>query len=160
MTSVWACLVQKACGGVVQLTATKVLGFRSREGVTRSVHAGWENTSKSSQEASRKTLWRHLWLHRQSCSCEVGEFVSKCWIDYTYSLTHNQLTIYSYILTVWYISAAELLFYGDFLNIFCYHKSRLCSYGSHCHLQWVDHELRHQRPLNLNTGYKCHGQPS
>lgn len=48
MTSVWACLVQKACGGVVQLTATKLLGFRSRDGVTRSEHAGWENTHKSS----------------------------------------------------------------------------------------------------------------
>lgn len=40
MTSVWACLVQKACGGVVQLTATKLLGFRSIAGVIRSVQAG------------------------------------------------------------------------------------------------------------------------
>lgn len=40
MTSVWACLVQKACGGVVQLTATKLLGLRSIAGVSRSAQAG------------------------------------------------------------------------------------------------------------------------
>lgn len=39
-TSVWACLVQKAWGGVVQLTDTKLLGFRSRVGVVSSVQAG------------------------------------------------------------------------------------------------------------------------
>lgn len=39
MTSVWPCLVQKACGGVVQLTATKLLGFRSRDGGSRSLQA-------------------------------------------------------------------------------------------------------------------------
>lgn len=39
MISVWACLVQKACGGVVQLTATKLVGLRSREGVTSSLQA-------------------------------------------------------------------------------------------------------------------------
>lgn len=39
MISVWACLVQKACGGVVQLTATKLLGFLSKfAGFNRSVH--------------------------------------------------------------------------------------------------------------------------
>lgn len=39
MTSVWPCLVQKACGGVVKLTATKLLGFRSRDGGSRSLQA-------------------------------------------------------------------------------------------------------------------------
>lgn len=39
MISVWACLVQKAWGGVVQLTATKLVGLRSREGVTSSLQA-------------------------------------------------------------------------------------------------------------------------
>lgn len=39
MISVCACLVQKACGGVVQLTATKLVGLRSREGVTSSLQA-------------------------------------------------------------------------------------------------------------------------
>lgn len=39
MTSVWLCFVQKACGGVVQLTATKLLGFRSRDGGSRSLQA-------------------------------------------------------------------------------------------------------------------------
>lgn len=40
MTSVWPCLVQKAWGGVVQLTDTKLLGLRSKEGVRRLVQAG------------------------------------------------------------------------------------------------------------------------
>ncbi len=52
MTSVWACLVQKACGGVVQLTATKLLGFRSKAGVSRSVQAGRE-THKSTLNEPR-----------------------------------------------------------------------------------------------------------
>lgn len=39
-TSVWPCLVQKTWGGVVQLTDTKLLGFRSNEGVERLVQAG------------------------------------------------------------------------------------------------------------------------
>lgn len=39
MISVCACLVQKACGGVVQLTATKLVGLRSRVGVTSSLQA-------------------------------------------------------------------------------------------------------------------------
>lgn len=39
MTSVWACLVQNAWGGVVQLTDTKLLGLRSKVGVTRLVQA-------------------------------------------------------------------------------------------------------------------------
>lgn len=39
MTSVWACLVQKAWGGVVQLTDTKLLGLRSKVGVKRLVQA-------------------------------------------------------------------------------------------------------------------------
>lgn len=51
MTSVWACLVQKACGGVVQLTATKLLGFLSKAGVSRSVQAG-EQTHKSTRRAA------------------------------------------------------------------------------------------------------------
>lgn len=40
MTSVWPCLVQKAWGGVVQLTDTKLLGLRSSVGVERLVQAG------------------------------------------------------------------------------------------------------------------------
>lgn len=39
MISVWACLVQKAWGGVVQLTATKLVGLRSRAGATSSLQA-------------------------------------------------------------------------------------------------------------------------
>lgn len=39
MISVWACLVQKAWGGVVQLTATKLVGLRSSAGVTSSLQA-------------------------------------------------------------------------------------------------------------------------
>lgn len=46
MTSVWPCLVQKAWGGVVQLTDTKLLGLRSGVGVTRSAQAGTD-TSES-----------------------------------------------------------------------------------------------------------------
>lgn len=48
MTSVWACLVQKTWGGVVQLTDTKLLGLRSRVGVDRSVQAG-------------DHMWSHDW---------------------------------------------------------------------------------------------------
>lgn len=40
MTSVWPCLVQKAWGGVVQLTDTKLLGLRSSVGVERLAQAG------------------------------------------------------------------------------------------------------------------------
>lgn len=40
ITSVWVCLIQKGCGGVVQLTATKLLGFLSKAGVIKSAHAG------------------------------------------------------------------------------------------------------------------------
>lgn len=39
MISVCACLVQKAWGGVVTLTATKLFGFRSSEGVCSSLQA-------------------------------------------------------------------------------------------------------------------------
>lgn len=46
MTSVWPCLVQKAWGGVVQLTDTKLLGLRSKVGVKRPVQAG-NDTSES-----------------------------------------------------------------------------------------------------------------
>jgi len=42
--SVCACLVQNACGGVVQLTATKLLGLRSSDGVISSLHAGKRTT--------------------------------------------------------------------------------------------------------------------
>lgn len=45
MTSVWPCLVQKAWGGVVQLTDTKLLGLRSTVGVRRLLQAG-EDTSE------------------------------------------------------------------------------------------------------------------
>lgn len=45
MISVWACLVQNACGGVVQLTATKLLGLRSRAGGSRSEQAAEKHTA-------------------------------------------------------------------------------------------------------------------
>lgn len=45
MISVWACLVQNACGGVVQLTATKLLGLRSRAGGSRSEQAAETHTA-------------------------------------------------------------------------------------------------------------------
>ena len=46
MISVWACLVQKAWGGVVQLMATKLVGLRSRDGVTSSLQAATYKTQE------------------------------------------------------------------------------------------------------------------
>lgn len=59
MTSVWACLVQKACGGVVQLTATKLLGFLSKAGVSRSVQAGGQTHKSTRHAAETPDTWTH-----------------------------------------------------------------------------------------------------
>jgi hypothetical protein len=56
MISVCACFVQNACGGVVTLTATKLFGFRSSDGVCSSLQA------TKSRRGKKEPFWREFYL--------------------------------------------------------------------------------------------------